>query len=161
MKKKSSIALLFLTLLFTSFFSSKNTKNPETPTTQQVEEAPQQTTPAPSSEPSTSTTISTPSSESDKLTASYESSFAKMIFSLLGLFLLIILSIWFLRRMKNAGFKGNSYQKSVRILERKPISPKSTLYVIEAMGKKILISESQHEVRALTELDETLLNEEK
>ncbi|NNM43999.1 MAG: hypothetical protein HKM07_06615, partial [Chlamydiae bacterium] len=150
MKKKSSILLLFLALLFTSFFSSKNAKTPETPATEQVEEAPQPATPATTPEPSAPTSASVPSSDSDKLTASYESSFGKMIFSLLGLFLLIILSIWFLRRMKNAGFKGNSYQKSVRILERKPISPKSTLYVIEAMGKKILISESQHEVRALT-----------
>lgn len=138
MKKKYFLFLL-LTLITTSLFA--NSPTPSSPSVEKKVEQKQETSPTPLP------------SENKEVTASFESNIGKMLFSLLGFFVLFILSIWFLKKLKSGGFKSNSYQKSIQILERKQISPKSTLYVIEAMGKKILISESQNEIRALTEVE--------
>ena len=43
--------------------------------------------------------------------------------------------------------------KNIKILEKRAISPKSLLYIVEIDGKKILISESNLEVRKIKEID--------
>jgi flagellar biogenesis protein FliO len=48
--------------------------------------------------------------------------------------------------------------RSIKILERRPLSAKSILYIIEVEGKKILVSESQFEVRTLSPVDEQMKN---
>jgi flagellar biogenesis protein FliO len=45
--------------------------------------------------------------------------------------------------------------RSINILEKRALSPKSILYIVEIGNKKILIAESQVEVRALTTYEET------
>ena len=90
----------------------------------------------------------------DITTPTYEPTFIKMILTFLGLIALIIGSIWILKRILNAPFRQVSSQKTVKILERKGLSPKSTLYVVELYGKKIVFVESQAEVRKLMEIEE-------
>ncbi len=43
--------------------------------------------------------------------------------------------------------------KNIKILEKRPLSAKSMLYLIEIDGKKAIISESTLEVRKLVDLD--------
>lgn len=90
------------------------------------------------------------------LPGSVQPSAMKIVLTLAGLILFLLLSAWALKRItgNRGGFFGSS--KGIKILERKAISPKSALYLIEVQGKKVLISESQYEVRALT----TLSNDE-
>lgn len=91
---------------------------------------------------------------SSELTQSYESSFLRMIASLIGLIILIAGTFWVLKRLGRGGkFGKGSTDRSIRIIERRPLSPKSVLYLIEIGKKQVLISESQLEVRALSSID--------
>lgn len=87
-------------------------------------------------------------------TESYEHTFVKMLASLLGLLALIVLTIWMLRRISRGKTGGSGSNKTIKILERRPLSQKSALYLIEVGGKQVLIAESQLEVRALTSFEE-------
>jgi flagellar biogenesis protein FliO len=86
-------------------------------------------------------------------TNSYESAFVKMLFTLLLLLALIFITVWMLRKLSQGRSKAMSGH-SVKILEKRPLSAKSILYVIEVGGKRILISESQLEVRTLSSIEE-------
>jgi len=85
-----------------------------------------------------------------KTTLSYETAFIKMMGVLVAILVLVFLTIWILKRFSQGRLLNANYFKSIKILERRPLSPKSTLYLIEIEGKQVLISESQLEVRTLT-----------
>ncbi len=90
---------------------------------------------------------------------SYEATFIKMILTLGGLLALVFLTIWVLKKVSNGRFGSMGSQKKINILEKKPLSPKTLLYLIELDGKKILISESQLEVRTISHpFEEDLYN---
>lgn len=86
-------------------------------------------------------------------TESYEAAFIKTIVVLVGLLVLIILTIWMFKKISHGRLKTFNVLKSVKILEKRPLSPKSMLYLIEVGGKQVLIAESQLEVRQITTLD--------
>ncbi len=83
----------------------------------------------------------------------YEGAFLKMILTLLVLVVGIIGTIWFMRRLAGGRF-GSTGGRSIKVLEKKPLSPKTMLYVIEVQGKQAVISESQLEVKTLMSLPE-------
>ncbi len=85
---------------------------------------------------------------------SYESTLTKMLLTLGGLLVLVFFTVWILKKIGQGKFGGFGSQKKINIIERKPLSPKTLLYLIEVEGKKILISESQAEVRALVQTGE-------
>lgn len=82
----------------------------------------------------------------------YEGAFTKMILTLVGLVALIFITVWLLRRLTQ-GKIGSFGKKHINIIERKPLSPKTILYIVEVDGKQILVAESQLEIKALTTLD--------
>lgn len=85
---------------------------------------------------------------------SYEGAFVKMLLTLGGLVILIFLTVWLLRRLSQGRLLGGgSSSRSIKILEKRALSPKSVLYLIEVGGKQILIAESQLEVRRLETID--------
>ena len=86
----------------------------------------------------------------------YEGTFLKMFLTLLALVVGIFLMIWTLRRMSQGKWGKNQSGRSIRIVERQPLSPKTMLYVIEIGGKQTVIAESQLEVRPLLTLDEVI-----
>jgi len=85
---------------------------------------------------------------------SYEGAFMKMLLTLLGLLILIFLTFWLFRRMAHGRLKAMNFNRDIKILERRPLSAKSMLYLIEIKGKCLLIAESQLEVRTLTTIEE-------
>jgi flagellar protein FliO/FliZ len=89
----------------------------------------------------------------------YEGAFLKMFLTLLALVVGIFVTRWVLRRMSQGRFASGG-GKAIRIVEKKPLSPKTMLYVIEVDGKQSLIAESQFEVRKLMSLDEPPLPKE-
>lgn len=93
----------------------------------------------------------TPLPSSEDMTSSYESAFIRMLVTLLGLVFLVFATFWVLRRMGGGKFKMGS-SKTINIIEKRALSPKSMLYIVEIENKRVLISESQVEVRALTPL---------
>ena len=94
----------------------------------------------------------TPIPSSVEMTDSYQHAFIRMLLSLAGLLVLVFGTFWFLRRMGKGKLRFGS-NRTIQVLEKRPLSPKTVLYVIEVEGKQILISESQIEVRALTTIE--------
>lgn len=88
------------------------------------------------------------------VSVSYEKTFVKMIFTLVALIAFIILTFWFLRRISQARMGQFSGSKRIKVLERRPISPKSVLYLVEIGGKKVLVAESHLEVRKIALVEE-------
>jgi flagellar biogenesis protein FliO len=94
-----------------------------------------------------------PFDTSDKVEPpTYEYALGKMLLTLLGLIMLIVLTVWMLRKL-GGGKMGGASSQAIKIIERRPLSQKSVLYLIEVQGKKVLIAESQLEVRRLTDID--------
>lgn len=93
-----------------------------------------------------------PVPSSEELTDSYQHAFGKMLLSLGALVVLLFATIFFLKRLNKGKFRFGG-EKSIDILERKALSQKTVLYLIKVDGKKVLISESQLEVRPITSVD--------
>ncbi len=93
--------------------------------------------------------------EMQSATESYESAFIKTILVLVLLIGLAVLTVWIFRKISNGRLRNFNYSKAVKIIEKRPLSPKSMLYLIEAEGKRLLIAESQVEVRQLAILEDS------
>jgi len=92
---------------------------------------------------------------------SYEGAFFKMIITLIALLVLVFFTFWIFRRFTQGRLTGMSLARSIKVLERRPLSAKTMLYLIEVGKKRILISESQLEVRTLhTQQEETSLDQD-
>jgi flagellar biogenesis protein FliO len=154
---KKFIPVLFILSATFGYAGSKAPASP--PPTQQVTPASPQsdddTTPAsPMPAPvAPGQEVPAPLPSSNDMTNSYESAFVRMLVTLLGLILLVFLTFWVLRRMGKGKFKMGS-SRHINVIERRAVSPKTMLYIIEIGDKKVLISESQVEVRALTTIEE-------
>lgn len=79
----------------------------------------------------------------------YGAVFAKMLLTFLALIALMVGTYWFLKRLIRSRSEKNVRNLSIQLLEKRMISSKSALYLIEVEGQKILLAESQHEIRRL------------
>ena len=85
----------------------------------------------------------------------YGAALIKMILTMIVVVALLTVTFWFLRRLiQNRLRKGVGVQ-SIKILEKRMISPKSMLYLLEVEGQKILLAESHLEVRRLQAWEDT------
>lgn len=75
--------------------------------------------------------------------------FAKMLVSLIVLVALLFVSYWFLRRLIQNRLQKGVDNAAIQILEKRMISPKTMLYLVEVENKKILLAESHLEVKRL------------
>ncbi len=75
--------------------------------------------------------------------------FAKMLITLIVLVVLLFASYWFLRRLIQNRLQKGVGHSSIQILEKRMISPKTMLYLIEVDQKKILLAESHLEIKRL------------
>lgn len=79
-------------------------------------------------------------------------SFTRMWITIAAALVLLFVTLWLLRRFKTGHFKGfNGGSSTLNIVERRTLSPKTMLYIIEINNRRILISESQVEVRTLSQ----------
>lgn len=85
----------------------------------------------------------------------YEGAFLKMILVLLLLLFIIFFGIWVIRRLSRSRLRMFKEPKHIRIIDRRPLSAKTALYLIEVGDKRVLVAESQLEVKGLatTELE--------
>jgi flagellar biogenesis protein FliO len=99
-------------------------------------------------------TSSSLSPASKELMPFYEGpSFTRMWITIAAALVLLFSTLWLLRRFKTGHFKKFSNSSTLNILEKRALSPKTLLYIIEIDGKRLLISESQVEVRTLNQED--------
>jgi len=132
--------LFILSLIFTPLFADEKAEAPEPPK-EIVEESP------------SSTFLEGSFLEkhlSDKSKApTYEHAFIKMILTLAGLVALVFFTLWALRKLSSGKIGGFSSQKKIKILEKRPLSPKTAIYLLELDGRQIFVAESQLEVKTL------------
>ncbi len=134
--------LIFLTLAAVHLQAASDT--PPTPA--------QQEQPAPITLPH-SEAAPAPLPSSAEMTTSYESAFIRMIVTLVGLIALVFLTVWLLKRLGSGRLGKFASSRSIKILEKRALSPKSVLYLVEVGDKQVLVSESQFEVRSLAVLE--------
>lgn len=79
----------------------------------------------------------------------YGAALVKMLLTLIALAVLLFLSFWFLRRLIQQRMQKGVGTQSIQILEKRMISPKTMLYLVEVDNKKILLAESHLEVKRL------------
>lgn len=79
----------------------------------------------------------------------YGATFVKMILTMVGLIALLALTFWFLRRLIQQRLQKGVGEQAIQILEKRMISPKTMLYLIEVEDKKILLAESHLEIKRL------------
>jgi len=82
----------------------------------------------------------------------YEGAFLKMFLALIGLIVGIFLTVWLLKKIGQGRWAGGG-NKSIKIVEKRPLSPKTMLYVIDVDGQQSVIAESHLEVKHLMSLE--------
>lgn len=82
----------------------------------------------------------------------YEGAFFKMFGTLIVLLIGIFGAVFALKRLSRGRLASSNAAHAIKILERRPLSPKTTLYLIEANGKRSVIAESQLEIKRLIDL---------
>jgi flagellar biogenesis protein FliO len=143
MKKMIYIMCLFFTGLYAADAPNKAVAAPSA----QVQDV------TPASPPTTPLdAVSIPEMSSEP--PSYEYTFVKMIVSLTALLILIFLTVWALKKLSHGRLRFMNQSLGIKILEKRSLSPKSILYLVEIGGQKVLISESQLEVRKLVDIEE-------
>lgn len=75
--------------------------------------------------------------------------FAKMMFTFVLLIALLIGTYWVVKRLIRFKLQNGGVAPSIHIIEKKMISPKTMLYLVEIENKKVLIAESQLEIKHL------------
>lgn len=75
---------------------------------------------------------------------------SKMLWLSVAFILLIFLSFWFLKRLRTKAWRTG---ETIKILERRPLSQKTVLYLIEVDKERILVGESQAELRVLSKTE--------
>lgn len=73
----------------------------------------------------------------------------KMVLTFVALIALLFVTYWFLRRLIQNRMHRGVGQQAIQILEKRMISQKTMLYLIQVENKKILFAESHLEVKAL------------
>lgn len=86
----------------------------------------------------------------------YEGAFLKMFLTLLALVIGIFITVWILKKFSQGRWSRGSGSRTIRIIEKKPLSPKTMLYLIDVDGQQSVIAESQLEVKNLMTLEKAL-----
>lgn len=72
-----------------------------------------------------------------------------MVFALLGF---VLLAIFILKRISSQRTFQMNRERYIKIIERRPLSPKTSIYLVQVGDQKIVLTESQVEVRSHLQL---------
>lgn len=86
----------------------------------------------------------------------YLSEFVNMMLVLLLIVALIFATIYLLKRMMKARAQSSYRTSSIRILERRSLGPKSALYLVDILGKGVVISESASGIQLIKEFSDEI-----
>lgn len=92
-------------------------------------------------------------------TQSYEGAFFKMLLTLVALIVFVFLTFWMFRRLSQGRLLSGNNTRSIKIIDKRPLSPKSMLYIVEVGNKRVLIAESHLEVRSISNVELPSSNE--
>ncbi|MEX1012689.1 MAG: flagellar biosynthetic protein FliO [Waddliaceae bacterium] len=79
---------------------------------------------------------------------------------LLGLLLLVLFAgSWIIRRMLNVRLDQVNVTSKIKLLEKRMITARTGIYLLDVHGKKIILSESNNGITKIAELDENPLSD--
>ncbi len=77
--------------------------------------------------------------------------FFKML-TMLGLIVVFLMALtWFVKRFLNTRLQQMNSGSLVQVVERRFLTPKTSIYVLEIMGKRVVIAESHSGVTVINE----------
>jgi len=91
----------------------------------------------------------------------YWGQFVNMLITLGFILVLICISVYVLKRMMRSRIQHLNKSTGIKILERRALNSKSSLYLIDVLGKGVLISESASGIQVVTEFPSDVKVEEK
>lgn len=85
--------------------------------------------------------------------------FIKMLLTFAVLILLLFGTYWFIRRLVSLRLQRGVGSPSIQILEKRMISAKTMLYLVEVENKKVLLAESHLEIKRIESFPSTPTSE--
>jgi flagellar biogenesis protein FliO len=82
-------------------------------------------------------------------TGDYGLGLVKMFLTMIAIIVLFYVSYWFLRKLVRDRLQKGTAHHSIQILEKRMISAKTVLYLVQCDDKKILLAESQLEIKKI------------
>lgn len=89
--------------------------------------------------------------EAEPAAYNYWHDFVNMILTLLFVLALIFLTVWFLKRIMRSRVETLNRSTGIKILERRALGPKAALYLVDILGKGVVISESPSGIAKISE----------
>ena len=89
------------------------------------------------------------SKELQEQNKTFQNAIFKTFASLAALIALVLFTVWLLKRISQNRHTFGLKSQSMQILEKRLLSPKTTLFLMEVDGKKIVFAESMLEVKVL------------
>jgi flagellar biogenesis protein FliO len=86
-------------------------------------------------------TVSSPTS------AELGATFIKMLLTFVAIIFLLFASYWFLKRLIQSRMQRGPSNSAIHVLEKRMLSPKTILYLVEIEGKKVVLAESHLEIK--------------
>jgi len=80
--------------------------------------------------------------------------FFKMLFVLGLLVAFLLLLTWFMKRMMNTRIMQQNVESDIKIIERRSLTPKTHIYILDIKGQTVVISDSINGVTRLAEIPE-------
>lgn len=87
-------------------------------------------------------------------TSSYISDIGNMLMTLLFLMAVVFGILYFLKRIMRSRIKYLNRSTAIKILERRVLNPKASLFLVDILGKAVVISESHGNIQLITEFPE-------
>ncbi|MCH9625053.1 MAG: hypothetical protein S4CHLAM123_02200 [Chlamydiales bacterium] len=80
--------------------------------------------------------------------------FVNMLLTLGFIMVMIFATVFFLKKYMRSRVQTLNKSNGIKILERRPLNNKSSLYLVDILGKGVVISESQAGIHVITEFSE-------
>jgi flagellar protein FliO/FliZ len=90
--------------------------------------------------------------QGDGTSGHFMSQLMSMVSSLLLVLAILLVLAWVLRRMVHTRVEQANVTSVVKVIERRVISPKATLYLLDVFGKRLLIGETHAGLVRLADL---------
>ena len=72
----------------------------------------------------------------------FASAFASMLLALFLIILLILIAGWVFKRFMNARVAHGNTSSAIKILEKRSLNPKASVYLLEIYGKGVIVGET-------------------
>ncbi len=86
----------------------------------------------------------------------FQKLFNRTAYLVIGIVALLLLTVWILRRVNLGRSVGLNRSNHIQIIERRALSQKSVLYLVQIGDKMTLLSESQLSVTQIAEFDRNM-----